>query len=339
MAKTKNKSNSIGIILFTIFVLLIISGIIVVNVINRPKEIPVSAVGNTPGNIINKGLFCESDGYVYFANTYDQRKLYKMKADGTELKRIADVPCEFINVYGDDVFFYQTPGADDQVFGLGGLYGVCSTDIKGKSGMHNIDKTIVNSLILYGPELYYQHYDKAEGLRLYKANPRTKEKAEISDKKVYVSTPVNGKFMTYNEENGYYLSLYNPANDQMELFDNDTRAYNVILEDQYVYYMNIDDNYRIYRMNLSNHEKEKLSDYTVDVFNVYGDNIFFQRNSADTPALMHMKTNGSGERIVASGNFTNINCTSTYTYFYEFGDAGAIYKVPTSGGTAEKFVP
>ena len=339
MAKNKSKTNSIGIIIFIIFVVLIIAGIIFVNISNRPKEIPADAVGNTSGNIINRGLFCESDGYVYFSNSYDQRKLYKMKSDGTEVERIADVPVEFINVYGNDVFFYQTPGADDQVFGLGGLYGVCSTDIKGKTGMHNIDKTIVNSLILCGPELYYQHYDKAEGLKLYKANPRTKDKAQISDKRVFVSTPVNGKFMTYNEDNGYFLSLYNPLTDQMELVDQEARVYNVIVEGQYVYYMNIDDNYRIYRMNLSNYEKEKLTDDTVDLFNVYEDNIFYQRNSKDTPAIMHMKTDGSNQRIVAAGNFTNINCTSTYTYFYEFGDNAPIYKVPTSGGSAEPFVP
>lgn len=337
-----NKKNKvIGIIIFVIVILLIVSGVALYTILNRPQTIPADAIGNTSGNINNRGLFCESDGYVYFSNSYDQRKLYKMNLDGTGAKCISDVPVEFINVYGNQIFFYQTPGADDQVFGLGGLYGVCSTDTNGTSGMHNIDKTIVNSLILYGPDLYYQHYDKAEGLRLYKADPVSKEKTEISDKRVFVSTPYNGKFMTYNEDNGYFLSLFNPASGQMELFDQEARAYNVILEGQYVYYMNIDDSYKIYRMNIGNYEKEKLCDYTVDLFNVYGDNVFFQRSasSGETPALMHMKTNGGSPSVVAEGNYTNINCTSTYTYFYGYGDAAQIYRVPTSGGSAEVFTP
>ena len=340
MAKNNTKKNNkLGIVLIIIFALLVIAGIIVLSLKKRPQKIPEGVIGNTSGNLNNKGLFCESDGYVYFSNSYDQRKLYKMNLDGTDAKCISDVPVEYINVYGNQVFFYQTPGADNQVFGLGGLYGICSTDTEGKSGMNNIDKTVANSLVLYGPELYYQHYTQEEGLRLYKANPNTKEKTPLSGKRVFVSTPYNGKFMTYNEENGYFLSLYNPANDQMELFDQEARVYNVIVEGDYVYYMNLDDNYKIYRMRLGTYEKEKLTDYTVDRFNVYGDNIFFQKNSESEPALMHMKISSGNATVVAEGNYTSINCTSTYTYFYSYGDSAPIYRVPTNGGNAEVFQP
>lgn len=339
MQNKKKKANHLGIILFIIFIVIIAASIVLINLRNRPQEIPEDAIGNTSGNINNRGLFCESGDYVYFSNIYDQRKLYKMKPDGTEAECIGDVPAEFINVYGNQIFFYQTPKADNQVFGLGGLYGICSTDTNGKTGMNNIDKAIVNSLVLYGPNLYYQHYDKSEGLTVFRANPKTEEKVLLSDKRVFISTPYNGKFLTYNEENGYFLSAFNPANGQMELVDQEARVYNVIVEGQYVYYMNIDDSYKIYRMNLSNYQKEKLTDYTVDLFNVYGNDIFFQRNSTTEPALMHMKTDGSNEEIVSAGNFTNINCTSTYTYFYEYGDTSPIYRVPTSGGQAQTWEP
>ena len=33
-------------------------------------------VGNTAGNLNNGGLFCESDGKVFFANAYDNNALY-----------------------------------------------------------------------------------------------------------------------------------------------------------------------------------------------------------------------------------------------------------------------
>lgn len=342
MANSKNKKSPIGVIIFILVVVLVIGGIVAYKIATKPEPIPEGAVGNTSGNLNNRGLFCESDGYVYFCNPYDQRKLYKMKNDGTEVERIADVPCEYINVYGDQIYFYQTPGADNQVFGLGGLYGVCSTDIKGKSGMNNIDKCIVNSLCMYGPKLYYQHYDKAEGLTLYEADIKTEDKKLISNQRVMVTTPYNGKFMTYNEDIGYYLSQFNPASGQFELYDQDAKVYNVIIEGGYVYYMDIDDSYRIYRMDLSSYQKEKLTDYTVDLFNVYGNNIFFQRNvnSGEEPAIMKMNLDGSNVQLIEEGNFTNINCTSTYTYYYGYGDAAPIYRVPTNGSTsAEVFMP
>ena len=338
MSKSKKKFP-FGIIIFALIVICIIAVIIVSSILNKPAPIPDDAVGNTSGNINNRGLFCETDDYIFFSNSYDARKLYRMDKDGSNVKCIADVPVEFINVYGDNVYFYQTPGADNQVVGLGGLYGVCSTNLDGTSGMNNIDKAIVNSLILYGPNLYYQPYDKEQGLSLYKADPYTKEKVKLSDKRVFVSTPLNGKFLTYNEDIGYFLSAFNPESGQMELVDQEARVYNVIYEGGYVYYMNIDDSYKIYRMNLSNYEKEKITDCTVDLFNVYGDNIFYQRNSEENPAVVHIKTDGSNEREVMKGNFTNINCTSSYTYFYGFGETSPIYRVPTSGGNAEVFEP
>lgn len=332
------KNRLRGIIVTVIILLIIALGIGAYIIVNREEPIPADAIGNTSGNLNNRGLFCESDGYIYFSNSYDQRKLYKMKADGSELECIADVPVEFINVYGDKVFFYQTPGADNQVFGLGGLYGICSTDTKGKSGMNNIDKTVCNSLLLYGPNLYYQRYEDGE-LYLYKADPKTKERILLSNRRVFASTPFNGKLMTYNEDIGYYLSLFNLDSGQFELYDQNVRAYNVIVEGSYIYYMDIDDSYRIYRMYIPTYETERLTDDIVDRFNVYGDNIFYQKNSETEPALKHMKTDGSNPSVIAEGNYTNINCTSEYTYFYTFGDSAAIYRVPTNGGQAQTFVP
>lgn len=333
-----NKKNPLATIALIIVIILVICSAALYFILNKEEPIPEGVIGNTSGNLNNHGLFCESGDYVYFSNAYDQRKLYRMKPDGTDVKRIADVPCEYINVYDDKIYFYQTPSADDQVFGLGGLYGICSTDIKGTSGMNNIDKVICNSLVLYGPNLYYEGYIDGK-LELDMANAQTEEKQKLSDKRVFVTTPYNGKFMTYNEDLGYLLSLFNPNSSQFELFDQDTRAYNIIVEGDYVYYMNIDDNYRIYRMRLSTYEKEKLTDDTVDLFNVYGNNIFYQKNSEDAPGIYHMRADGSGNSLVKEGNYSNINCTSTYTYFYGFKDSAPIYRVPTNGGSADTFMP
>ena len=40
-----------------------------------------TAVGNTAGNLNNKGRFCEYDGKIYFANPYDDGRLYVMNSD------------------------------------------------------------------------------------------------------------------------------------------------------------------------------------------------------------------------------------------------------------------
>lgn len=332
------KKRAIRIIITILSIILIGAGIGLYIYLNRYIPIPDGYIGNTTGNINNRGLFCESDGYIYFSNIYDQKKLYKMKNDLTEAECIGNAPSEFINVYDNRVFFFQTPYSDNQFFGIGGLYGVCTTDTSGKSGLTTIDKSYVNSLILYGDNLYYQHYDTEDGLTLYKATGDGKEKKQISSKEVFVSCPYDGTFLTYDKNNMYYLSFFNPETDTMGLFA-DIRAYNIIHEGNYLYYMNIDDSYRIYRYNLSSGENEKLTDYTVDLFNVYENIIFFQRNSETEPALMRMYIDGSNPEVIAIGNYSNINCTSTYTFFHTFSKADPVYCVPTHGGTYSRFEP
>ena len=66
------------VILTALIVLVIMSGRIPLNDENT--------VGNTAGNLNNKGYFCEYDGRVYFANAYDNYSLYSMNPDESDVK-------------------------------------------------------------------------------------------------------------------------------------------------------------------------------------------------------------------------------------------------------------
>lgn len=45
--------------------------------------------GNTAGNLYNGGLFCESEGVIYFSNLYDDGCLYSMLPDETDIKKLS----------------------------------------------------------------------------------------------------------------------------------------------------------------------------------------------------------------------------------------------------------
>ena len=62
----------------------------------------------------------------------------------------------------------------------------------------------------------------------------------------------------------------------------------------------------------------ELTHDRVDCFNLAGGYIYYQKNSADEPALKRMALDGSNVEIVASGNYTHINATSRYVYFTAF---------------------
>ena len=339
MSKSKKIRLAIIILAAVAVLLAIVLGVLIYINSSKKPSIPDGYMGNTSGNTNNHGLFCEKDGWIYFANTEDHSKLYKMKTDLSSATKLSEVPVEYINVFDNMIYFYQTPGSEDQIYGLGGLYGICYTDTDGKTGLNSIDKTICNGLILYGPNLYYQHYEKSEGLTLYKAKPDDSGKEKISDLDINISCPLDGRFICYNKKDQYYLSAYNEETNNLDPLSGKIQAYNIIKEGDYLYYMNVADHYKIYRYSLSSGSIEQITDFTVDIFNVYGNDLFAQRNSETEPALVHMNADGSSVSVVAEGNYTDINCTSTYTFFHIFKDNSATFYAPTSGGSAQVLRP
>ena len=64
-----------------------------------------STTGNTSGNLLNGGLFCENEGKIYFANPYDENKLYCMDNDLSNAKKLIDDRASYINSAGGYIFY------------------------------------------------------------------------------------------------------------------------------------------------------------------------------------------------------------------------------------------
>jgi hypothetical protein len=116
----------------------------------------------------------------------------------------------------------------------------------------------------------------------------------------------------------------------------ESNTYNALYDNGYVYYLNMDDNYRLYRHSLSGGYSEVLTNDRVECFNIEDDIIFYQNLSNDTPALFRMNADGSDVVVVRSGVHTKINLTSQYAYFQVYGDEkntyqAALYGTPNAG--------
>ena len=79
-----------------------------------------SVIGNTAGNINNDGLFCESDGVVYFSNPADLNTLYSMQPDESDLRKLSSLSVKNILCGGDFLYYYMDINPNDQkASGLG----------------------------------------------------------------------------------------------------------------------------------------------------------------------------------------------------------------------------
>ncbi len=292
---------------------------------------PADMIGNSAGNLNNRGLFCEDSGIIYFSNPYDGDRLYSMNADGSDKKLLQNVPVEYINSGGDYLYYYQKNSDDNVIFGISGnSSGIYQYKKESKKAADCLDRTASGIVSLIGSYVYYQHYDNEDGITLYRAKINSANREQLSISEINPACAVGGSIYYPDTEHDFYLSVFNTNSLTSGQLVSE-RAYNPVYEDGYLYYMNIPDDYSLYRYSMSGRTIQKLTDDRVDAFNVYGDYIYYQKNDAQDPALIRIMTDGSIPEIVAKGNYTNINITSQYTYFQEFGAPTPLYQTPTSG--------
>lgn len=322
--------------------ILVIAGLIgLVIFSNIRKQIPDNppeTLGNTSGNLNNQGLFCESDGVIYFANVNDNHYLYSMNPDGSDAKLLMDVPVSFINAGGDYLYFYYADQGEVKFMGItGNMRGIYRLDKKGKDGLTCLDRTVSGIVNLIGNTLYYQHYDNTNGMTLYYASTDGKDKGEALNKIVNPACVVYGNIYFPDQDNYFYLNEYRPGATITNMLIEE-QMYNPTLVGEYIYYINVADNYCLYRYNINDGAITKVTNVRVDDFNVYGNTIFYQQNK--NPALVRVNFDGSNPVILAEGNYCNINCTSTYTYFQPFNEDNVMYMTPTNNlGSVMEFIP
>lgn len=320
------------ILIISISVVLVAAIIVGAVVSKQRKNIPdnpVGTIGNTSGNLNNGGYFCELDGYIYFSNFNDNHYLYKMESNGTNAELVKDVPVSYLNGAGDFLYFYydERGGGDAKFMGftgqMQGIYRIRNTG----EDLHSLMRCKSGVVSLAGNDLYFEHYDNKEGMTLYRSTTNGKEKGQVVNAIINPACIADGNIYFSDQSNNLYLSVYRPGSSnsvpvlEYSMFD-------PVLADGYLYFMNINDDYCLYRYGLSSGALEKVTSERVDVFNVYENVIFYQR--LKNPALIKVNADGSNPVVVAEGTYSNINCTSAYTFFNPFGEE-TVYVTPTFG--------
>lgn len=324
-AKQKNILifSIIGIILLILLALMIWSGHVPLN--------DEYTVGNTPGNLNNNGYFCEHDGRVYFANAYDGYSLYSMNSDETDIKKLHGGSSSFINAGGDYLYYSMAnSGGGSDLGSVRGSYGIYRSKLNGK-GSTGLDRCHVVTMQLCGNYLYYQKLDPRSSISLEKIKIDKKDRQTVaSNAAINPNCFVNGAIYYNGTDQDHYLYTLDTATDISRTVW-EGNIWNPIYQDGYVYYMDVGDNYKLCRYQTSDGVVEILTNERVDLFNVYGNYIYYQTSSRTEPALKRMYVDGSSQEIVQEGVYQNINITSQYVYFNAFKEPTPVYKTSTFG--------
>lgn len=312
--------------------------LLIVAVFLEKREVPLSpipddTIGNTAGNLRGEGKFCEHDGKVYFSNPYDNDTLYVMNPDGSEMKKLLNSSVSYINAGGNYLFYYLESRNGGSGLGyIRNTTGIYRTTLKGKESSC-LDSDMATMMVLVGDEIYCQHYDNTNFSTLHKIPAAgSDEEIELSKDIVETASVQNGTIYYSGVTQDHYLHAWNTQNDTTSIvWEGNTSYPTVIVND--IYFMNVDDDYHLYRYNFSDNELVKLTEERLDFYNIYESVIFYQTSGA-APALKRMNLDGSNQEIVMEGTYHRINTTSAYTYFQPFDDDSVIYRTSTFGPVA-----
>lgn len=292
---------------------------------------PPGTVGNTAGNLNNGGFFCEYGGKVYFSNAYDGGSLYSMDPAEGSIRKLNSVQVRNILAGGKYLYYFQL-GASGEA-GFGAVRSSKSFNRCGLNGKNAVGLTrdVVVTAQLVDNYLYMLTADKPTP-KFYKLKIDKSDQLPLAGYAINPACAVNGVIYYNGTRDDHYLYTLDTATDVSSVAWEGNLWYPVV-EGDYVYYMDVANDYRLCRYSFSRDLIEVLTDDRVDCFNVGNGYIYYQQNSGTAPQLKCMRTDGSGVLTVAEGNYTNINLTSRYVYFQAYGDETSLYHAPL--GTAQ----
>lgn len=295
---------------------------------------PDGTVGNTAGNLNNSGLFCEYGGKVYFSNVGADGGLFVMNPDETEPKRLNSLKVQNILAGGSYLYYFQTGSVADS--GFGQLEGVKSFERCGLKGGRStaLTRDVVVTAQLVDNYLYLLT-SPSSGISFYKMKIDKTDKTILADYIINPACAENGVIYYNGTQRDHYLYALNTKTGvSSELWRGN--LWYPVLQGDYVYYLSPEDNYKLCRYSFSQNLIEILTQDRVDCFNIGGGFLYYQKNGSQ-PQLKCMRTDGSDVKILAEGNYTNINITSQYVYFQPFGNESVMYHSPLGSSYYDSF--
>lgn len=294
--------------------------------------------GNTIGNLYGNGLFCEIDDTVYFANPNDYSRIYTMKPDESDIKILANDSVYFINADSHYLYYSRNANRDNSQMGFLGVNtdSLCRMTRKNKKVMI-MDDAICNACSLAGNTIIYLRYDSEDATSLYSVKIDGTERQQLSKVSIDPRCTVGEKLYYAGVENDHNLHL-------MNIFSKDTAfasAENLwlpIIDNRTLYFIDLDNHKRVYRMPLGGGEKEGLTSYGAVAYNFSGNYLFYQSYKGNPDGMYMVDMTTGSEVLLAEGQYNNINITSRYVYFADYY-SGATFHVPIGGTSLGTFDP
>ena len=274
---------------------------------DTPKETLSSA-----GNIQNGGYVIEIDGEYYYDSQEDDCSLYKVSADGKEVK-----------ITGGGHHFYEMNYCDGYIYYITGAPGkVNKTSVDGRFHKRLVSQRVGN-LLLYNDRMFYRLSEDDDWGKLYSANLRGKDKKLLAQR-VLSFCIYDGRIYYCDIENESALcSMKLDGTDVVKI--NDSYASRIITENGVLIYSDNNRDGKLYVYDIESEAEKCISDDKCWNINSNADWIFY-RNQSEGGSLHCISFDGREKHKLIEGNISHIVVTTDYIFYRDIGDESKIKK-------------
>ncbi len=327
-----------AILVFSIVALLIVA-MMAYYVIDSRIPMDSSDVGNSAGNLHNGGYFYEMGNKVFFANPQDNYCLYSMNPDETNLKRLTSMGVKYISGANDLLYFYMdSTKTAANVKGLGtasNQYGIYRCRTNGRDQVCLL-RDFCGELQLCGEYIYYQ--GKLDGGTLNKIRVDKQNKSLVAPEMISPVCYDNGIIYYTGVLSDHSIHAMNTRSGDYTYDVLSGHYFFPVVTNGYIYYLNGDSNYSLWRTNLANGTTEIVTTDRVDCFTMNQQYIYYCYSNGLLSQLKRCDLDGSNQFILYQGVVNELNLTSRYLYFKVYGNDSVLYHIPLDGSASASVV-
>lgn len=257
----------------------------------------VNQRGNSGNNLMNGGLAAEQGDWIYFTNKYGYNSIYKIRKDGSDIKKLYEGSIYSINVIGDWVYFSNQ-------------YKFCKIKTDGSQYTEISNEGSMNFCVI-GDWVYYDEY---EGI--YKMKTDGSQKVRLNNDNISVFN-IEGDWIYYcniSDKNRLY-KIKTDGSNRVKLTEETCGDIN--LSGDWIYYKNFSDNSKIYKIKTDGTSRALVLAYNVNMINVVDDSIVYE-NWGYGGRLFKVGIDGKNPVQLTDTHYNYINIVDNIIFCYNF---------------------
>lgn len=278
------------------------------------SQVPVAnQVGNTSGNIFNRGLASLQGNTIYFRSN-DGGSLYEADLDSGELKMISTDSVLFTNVSGESIYYCNE---DDS----GRIYRI-GTDGAGRVPVTSIG---ASHLFLVEDWLYFIGIDDSQ---IYRGSARGGDLQLIIDESTKTIF-VNDEWIYFvsNKDNNLYRT-----NDEGSVLEKiiDSPICCPSLDNGWIFFADYSEGSKLSKIRTDGSDKQVLTDHRVSYVNTAEGWVYYAAVDEEF-ALNRIRSDGTERTILINGPVKDINIVDNWIIYINQADNDQIYKSDLEG--------